>query len=63
MNSGLYSSSEKSSIDFVESFYSCLQVAGIPKGKKYCNEKLGLDPSTNSMDYFDCYEDNGVNIG
>ena len=44
-NSGLYLPSEKATLDYVESFHSCLQHAGIPKGKKYCDKKLGLDPS------------------
>ena len=54
-SSGLYLPSEKLTLDYVESFHSCLERAGIPKGKKYCDKKLELDPSNGEEDYFACY--------
>ena len=60
-NSGHYLPSEKSTAAFIDAFYGCLQHAGIPKGKKYCDKILGASPTSKQQDYFACYQRLNVN--
>ena len=34
--------------------------AKVPRGKKYCDDVIGNDESSDSLDLFRCYDDHGV---
>ena len=62
LTSDIYDDDEKTSLEFYEAYHGCLQQSGRRKGKKYCEDILSTDPTSDLSDLFNCYEIHLVDI-
>jgi hypothetical protein len=60
--SEVYSKEERTSLEFFESYHSCLLETGSKKGKNYCNDIIGTDELIGEKELYECYALYNVNI-